>query len=84
MIQSFTCIFKIVFSYESEVGAARQGFEFVHSFSLSNVHIYLNLDTRQDGHFLHNFLSIWPLNRNNKLGKITQYDTRYIGSFGCD
>ncbi len=26
MIQSFTCIFKIVFDYESEVGAARQGF----------------------------------------------------------
>ncbi len=26
MIQSFTCIFKIVFNYESEVGPARQGF----------------------------------------------------------
>ncbi len=54
MIQSFTCIFKIVFNYESEVGPAPQGFraavEFVHLFS---VHIYLrkNLDTNQDGHF---------------------------------
>ncbi len=56
-IQSFTCIFKIVFNYESEVGVARQGFrvavEFVQSFSFSTVHIYLrkNLDTRKDGHF---------------------------------
>ncbi len=34
LIQSFTCIFKIVFNYEKEVGAAQQGFraavEFVH------------------------------------------------------
>ncbi len=57
MTQSFTCIFKIVFNYESEVGVARQGFraavEFVHSFSFSTVHIYLrkNLDTRHDRHF---------------------------------
>ncbi len=57
MIQSFTCIFKIVFNYESEVVVARQGFrvavEFVHSFSFSTVHIYFRnkLDTRKDGHF---------------------------------
>ncbi len=57
IIQSFRCIFKIIFNYESEVGVALQGFgaavEFVHSLSFSIVHIYLrqNLDTRQDGHF---------------------------------
>ncbi len=57
MIQSFTCIFKIVFNCESEVGPARQGFraavEFVHSVSFSSVHVYLrkNLYTRQDGYF---------------------------------
>ncbi len=90
MIQSFTCIFKIVFNYESEVGAARQGFraavEFVHSFSLSTVHIYFrkNLDTCQDSHFLSSFVCVWPIKRNSKLGKITRYDTRYIGGFGCD
>ncbi len=59
MIQSFTCIFKILLNYESEVGGGTVGFllraavEFVHSFSFSTVHIYLrkNLDTRQDSHF---------------------------------
>ncbi len=57
MIQSFTCIFKIIFNYESEVEVAWQGFraavEFVYSFSFSTVHIYVRkkLDTRQDGHF---------------------------------
>ncbi len=52
MIQSFRCIFKIVFNYESEVAVAgrvlpRAAVEFVHSFSFSTVHIYLrkNLDT---------------------------------------
>ncbi len=59
MIQSFMCIFKIVFSYESEVGAAWQGFEFVHSFSLSNVHFYLNKPGYSPGRpFLCNFVSI--------------------------
>ncbi len=74
----------------SEVGPARQSFraavEFVHSFSLSTVHIYLR---KKPGYspgwpFLHNFVCIWPLKLNNKLGKITQYDTRYICVFGCD
>ncbi len=57
MIQSFMCIFKIVFNYESEVRAARHGFrgavEFMHWFSFSTVHIYFrkNLGTRQDGNF---------------------------------
>ncbi len=58
MIQSFTCIFKILFNYESEVGGGssvllRAAVEFVHSFSFSTVYIYLrkNLDTRQDSHF---------------------------------
>ncbi len=45
IIQSFMCIFKIVFNYESEVGVTRQGFraavEFVHLLSFSTVHIYL-------------------------------------------
>ncbi len=27
------------------------------------------LDTRQDGHLLCNFVCIWPLKLNNKLGK---------------
>jgi len=64
----------------------RAAVEFVHSFSFSTVHIYLrkNLQTHQDGHYLHNFVCIWPLKLNKKLGKITQYDTRYIGGFGCD
>ncbi len=75
-IQSFTCIF------------AWQGFsaavEFVHLVSFSTVHIYFRkkLDTRQDGHLLCNFVCIWPLKLNNKLGKITPYDTRYVGGFG--
>ncbi len=34
-----------------------------------------NLDTLQDGHFLCDFVCICPLKLNNKLGKITQYDT---------
>ncbi len=63
------------------MGVARQGFkaavEFVHTFSLSTVHIYFrkNLDTHQDGHFCV-ILCIWPLKLNNKLGKITRYDTQ--------
>ncbi len=87
-IQSFTCNFKIVFNYESEVGVTWQGFsaavEFVHLVSFSTVHIYFRkkLDTRQDCHLLCNFVCIWPLKLNNKLGKITPYDTPYVGGFG--
>ncbi len=29
-------------------------------------------------------MCIWPLKLNNKQGKITQYDTSYIGGVGCD
>ncbi len=29
-------------------------------------------------------MCIWPIKLNNKLGKITQYDTSYIGGVGCD
>ncbi len=48
MIQSFTCIFKIVFNYESEVGPARQGFRAAVEFVFF---LRKNLDTRKDGHF---------------------------------
>ncbi len=64
----------------------RAAVEFVHSFSFSTVHIYLR---KKNGYspgrpFFCNFVCIWPLKLNNKLVKITQYDTRYIGDFGCD
>ncbi len=57
----------------------RAAVEFGHSFSFSTVHIYLRKNL-----FLRKIVCIWPLKFNKKLGKITQYDTRYVGGFGCD
>ncbi len=64
------------------MGVARQGFraavEFVHLFSFSTFHIYLR---KKPGYspgrpFLRDFVCIWPLKLNNKLLKITRYDTQ--------